>query len=134
MKSGCWCLMREGSTELVVRDLIVADSFWTRLAGLQFRRKLPPESALLLVPGGSIHTIGVLFSLDVVMLDRAGMVLEVRRGVPPFRVVAAPKGTHAVLEMVAGSCTLVRNEKLQVVARRESPVAPLPRSLQFLLC
>jgi uncharacterized membrane protein (UPF0127 family) len=72
--------------------------------------------------------------LDVAFLDRAGMVLEVRRGVAPFRVAVAPKGTHAVLEMAAGKCTLVRNEKLQVVARRESPAAPLPRSLQFLLC
>lgn len=134
MSRNAWSLMRRETNEVVVRDLRVADGFFSRFAGLQFRRKLPRDAGLLLVPQKSIHTVGVLFSLDVVMLDRMGTVLEVRRRVPPFRAVIAPKGTHAILEMTAEACPLVANERLQIVARQEEAARSLPRSLQFLLC
>ena len=129
-----WSLVRRDSDEVIVRNLKVADGFFSRFAGLQFQRKLPPETALLLVPQKSIHTIGVFFSLDVVMLDRSGLVLDVRRRVAPFRMVIAPKGTHAILEMNGDTCPLTRNERLQVVAQRENQAPALPRSLQFLVC
>lgn len=129
-----WSLMRSGTDEVVVGDLKVADGFFSRFAGLQFQRKLPRDTALLLVPANSIHTIGVLFSLDVVMLDQGGTVLDVRRDVRPFRAVFAPKGTHAILEMTAGYCTITRGERLKVVAQRTNVAPSLPRSLQFLLC
>lgn len=86
----------------LVSALEVADGFWSRLKGLQFRRALPPGAGLLLVPCGSVHTHWMRFPIDAVMLDAAGRVLAVRRGVRPWRVVAAPTTTHAVLELATG--------------------------------
>lgn len=89
-------------TELV-SALEVADRFWSRLRGLQFRRRLPPGAGLLLVPCSSIHTHWMRFPIDAVMLDANARVLGVRRGVRPWRIVSAPLETHAVLEVSAGA-------------------------------
>ncbi len=48
----------------------IANWFWPRLWGLQFRRTLPAGTGMLLTPCASIHTCFVRFRLDVLMLDR----------------------------------------------------------------
>jgi len=82
----------------------VADRFWRRLWGLQFRRALAPGTALLLTPCASIHTCFVRFPLDLLMLDAELRVVALRRNIAPWRIVLAPRGTRAVLEMNAGEC------------------------------
>jgi uncharacterized membrane protein (UPF0127 family) len=98
-----WQFVEAESGRLLVPSVEVADTFWSRLRGLQFRRALSPGEGLLLVPCASIHTCFVRFSLDVVMLSRQWQVLAVRRRVRAWRLVIAPQGTHAVLEMYGGS-------------------------------
>jgi uncharacterized protein len=98
---------------VVVEDLEVADGFWSRLWGLQFRAALPPAAGLLLTPCASLHTFWMRFAIDVVMLDRGGVALAVRRGVRPWRVVLAARGTHSVLEVPCG-CAVRPGAALQV--------------------
>jgi uncharacterized protein len=90
--------------------LAIADNFWTRFCGLQFRRPLPPGDGLILAPCGSIHTMWMRFAIDAAMLDREGRVLEVRRSIALWRIVSAPRGTHAVLETSAGNLRLRAGE------------------------
>ena len=78
-----WQLELQGSGRIVVERLTIADGYWSRLAGLQFRRPLPPGDGLLLVPCASIHTMWMRFAIDAAMLDRAGKVLAIRRAVRP---------------------------------------------------
>ena len=47
----------------------IADTFFTSLKGLMGRRKLPPDDGLWVIPCPGIHTIGVLFPIDVIYLD-----------------------------------------------------------------
>ena len=54
----------------VLDRLLVADGYWSRFVGLQFRRPLPNDSGLLLVPCPAIHTCFVRFPLDLIWLDR----------------------------------------------------------------
>ena len=54
--SGRVVLCERSSGQVVVERLEVADGFWSRLRGLQFRKELPAGSGLLLVPCSSIHT------------------------------------------------------------------------------
>jgi uncharacterized protein len=51
-----WHLVDRESGEVVVSALEIAGGFWSRLRGLQFRRRLPPGAGLLLVPCRSVHT------------------------------------------------------------------------------
>ncbi len=101
-------LINTRTAEVVVQELRTADSFWARFAGLQLRRDLPKGQGLLLVPCGAIHTCFMRFSLDLVFLDKAGVVLAVRAGEAPWKAVGAPRQTHAVLEVRAGNLESVQ--------------------------
>ena len=109
-----WRLTRADTGALVVSSLEVADGVWSRFKGLQLRASLPPGGGLLLVPCASIHTFWMRFAIDVVMLDRDYRVLELRRAVWPWRIVKAVRGTHAILEMAAGTAGMEPGAALQL--------------------
>ena len=64
----------------------IADCFRKRLVGLLGRRALDPGCALWLFPSNAIHTIGMRFPIDVVMLSRNATVVKVCAGVRPYSV------------------------------------------------
>ena len=76
----------------------MADSFWTRFWGLQFRAPLSQERGIFLTPCSSLHTCFMRFPIDVVMLDANLVVLEHRRNIQPWRLVFCPKTTSSVIE------------------------------------
>jgi uncharacterized protein len=80
----------------------IAGTFRSRLVGLLAQRSLADEDGLLLLPGGSIHTLGMRFAIDVVFVDAELVVLKVAAAVPPCRHVSAPRGTWGALELRAG--------------------------------
>lgn len=82
-------------------EVRVASSFCQRLLGLMFRRQ-PPPFIMVFHGTRAVHTCWMRFPIDIVALNREGRVLEVRKAVPPWRVVVFPKGTWAVAEMAAG--------------------------------
>lgn len=94
-----WRLVERVTGRVVVGRLEIADRFWSRFVGLQFRAAPPPGFGLLLAPCASIHTCWMRFALDLVMLDRAGRMVEVRRGVHPWRLVVPSVPTFAILEI-----------------------------------
>ncbi len=81
----------------------VAAGFVQRLVGLLGRSGLAPGEGLLLSPCTSIHTLGMRFPIDVLLLDEAGTVLRVLEGLPPWRIPAPSRGTKMVLELGPGS-------------------------------
>lgn len=94
----------EGTGEVLVERLHVADTWWTRLRGLQFLRALPAGTGLLLVPCPSIHSFWMRFPIDLLFVDREGTVVDVHREVRPWRVVVSRgQGAFAALEVAAGT-------------------------------
>ncbi len=81
----------------------VAKSFFARLVGLLSRKSLPDNEGLLITPCASIHTIGMRFTIDVVFLDKQNKVLAISKGIKPFRIAIAPRGTVSVLEVSDGN-------------------------------
>lgn len=93
-------------------------SFFCRLRGLTFRRRLQPGEAVLLVGGRegrletAIHMLFVFFPITAAWLDREGRVVEVRLARPfwPLYIPRRPardvlEGPPALLEWVAeGDC------------------------------
>ena len=103
--AGTWRLVSETTGKTVVAQLRIADCFGSRLVGLQFRRPLPSDAGLLLVPCNSVHTCFVRFPVDVVFLDDRGRVLAVRHDLRPWRLAFGPRKTHAALEMTTGAAS-----------------------------
>lgn len=84
-------------------SVIHADSWFKRLVGLLAHGSLGDNEGMFFCPGGSIHTIGMRFSIDVIYLDNDGKVLKIEPEMRPFRLSFAPKGTRSVLELSSGN-------------------------------
>lgn len=95
-------------------ELIVADRFWSRLVGLQFRRSLAAGQGLLLTPCSSIHTCFMRFAIDLVWLDEAQRVVELSPNIAPWRFVIPARSARAVVELPAGSALPAVGEQLAI--------------------
>ena len=116
--NAAWRLLDRGTGRVVVEQLKIADDYWSRLVGWQFRGTPRRGSGLLLAPCSSIHTFFVRFALDLVMLDREGRVLEVRRDVRPWRAVLPTDPTCAILEVPSShDLDVAVGQSLGLVAR-----------------
>jgi uncharacterized protein len=80
----------------------VADNGLTAIVGLLGERELPPGDGLLIVPSQGVHTWGMRFAIDVVVLDDAWKVIAIRREMRPFRVTRIFWKAAAVLELQSG--------------------------------
>lgn len=88
-------------TGIEIADSVrLANGFFGRLRGLIGAGER--HGGMWLTPCAGIHTIGMRFPIDVVFLDRRGMVRRIDVAVPPFRFRRAVRGTHSVLELPAG--------------------------------
>ena len=96
-------LARNADTgELVASRVEVADTHVRRAVGLLGRRGLTPGEALWIVPSRGVHTLWMLFPIDVVALDASGRVVDVVPEMKPWRVRMPKKGAVGVLEMEPG--------------------------------
>jgi uncharacterized protein len=91
-------------TGKVVAEIVYRPTaLFPRLLGLLVRPMLDRGEALWLDPCGSVHTWGMAYAIDVIFLDAAHTVLQVRSCMRPWRLALAPRGTRSVLELVPGS-------------------------------
>lgn len=81
----------------------VADSIVGRLVGLLGKKSLPPDSGVWIVPSNAVHTIGMLFSFDLVLIDKDFKVVGLRELVRPFTVTWPNHRAESVLELPAHS-------------------------------
>jgi uncharacterized protein len=77
----------------------VADTIWGRLIGLLGRRSLNPEAGVWIVPCNSIHTFGMLFSIDAVFLDKEFKVVGLRELLRPFSITRPHFRAESVIEL-----------------------------------
>ncbi len=88
----------------------IADSVLSRLVGLLGQRSLRPGSGVWIVPANSIHTIGMLFTFDVVLIDKDFKVVGLRDMVRPFSVTRPNFRAESVLELPAYTIFRSRTE------------------------
>jgi uncharacterized protein len=86
---------------VVCEQVLVAARPLRRMRGLLGRADLPAGEGILLRPASSVHTFFMRFPIDVVFLDRDGVVLGVEPDVAPWRL-AGRRGAKAVVELAAG--------------------------------
>jgi uncharacterized protein len=80
----------------------VADTGLSRIVGLLGERELPRGDGLLILPSQGVHTWGMLFPIDIVVLDRGWNVLALRRRMRAFRMTRLFWKAAAVLELPPG--------------------------------
>ena len=110
----------------------VADSVLGRLIGLLGRKSLKPDSGVWIVPANSIHSIGMLFTFDAVMIDKDFKVVGTRELVRPFRIVWPKRRAESVIELPAHSVFRSRTEvgDQLLIERYEPKKLPRPGAAQ----
>jgi uncharacterized membrane protein (UPF0127 family) len=113
----------------------IADSIAGRLIGLLGRRSLKPDSGVWIVPANAIHTVGMLFSFDVVMIDKDFKVVSVKELVKPFRIVLPKLRAESVIELPAHTIFRSRTEVGDelVIDRYEARKIPKPGQLEIMI-
>jgi uncharacterized membrane protein (UPF0127 family) len=88
----------------------VADSILSRLVGLLGKRSLSPDSGVWIVPANSVHSIGMLFTFDLVLIDKNFKVVGLKELLRPFRVTRPNFRAESVLELPAHAIIKSRTE------------------------
>ena len=80
-------------------SVTAADTHLSRLRGLLGRMKLRRDEGIWVAPSQGVHTIGIVFPIDVIYLDARNRVIHLIEHLRPFRL--APLRVHAksVLEL-----------------------------------
>jgi uncharacterized protein len=97
----------------------LADTSLSRLFGLLGKRGIDPGCGILIRPSSGVHTFFMLFSIDVVALDRNLCVQKAWRRMRPFRVTSVSLKTHSVLELAPGqidACGIEPGDQLAIEA------------------
>jgi uncharacterized membrane protein (UPF0127 family) len=99
--------------------ITTANTSLTRLIGLMGRRRLDAGCGLLIKPSSGVHTIGMLFAIDVVALDKNLQVLKLWHRLVPFRITSLDLKIYSMLELPAGQirdCHMEVGDQLAVVS------------------
>jgi uncharacterized membrane protein (UPF0127 family) len=81
----------------------VADTPLTRLRGLLGRMRLRSDEGLWMIPSRGIHTIGLMFPIDVIYLDAQLRVVHLIESLGPLRIAPIRLQSESVLELPARS-------------------------------
>jgi uncharacterized membrane protein (UPF0127 family) len=84
----------------------IAERPLQRMRGLLGRASLDRDEGMLFRPAGSIHMFFMRFAIDAVFCDRELVVLDVERGLRPWRT-AGRRGAKVVIELAAGAAANV---------------------------
>ncbi len=74
-----------------------------RTVGLLGRRELPVGHGLWLDPCNGVHTLGMRFPVDILILDANLCVLKIVDALPPNRLLPGVRGGRSTVELPAGS-------------------------------
>ena len=106
-------MSRSASHTLVARNLdsgtvlasrvTVATRRLERAIGLLTRDRLDAGHGLLIVPCRGVHTCGMRFTIDIVVLSAAGRVVDAVADLRPWRFRFPRQGSFSVLELPAGT-------------------------------
>ena len=93
----------ESKQTVLATRVLVADTGFARLIGLLGRRSLEPNTGIWLLPANAIHTFGMLFRFDAVLIDRAYRVVGLRERIRPFWMTWPNLRARSVLELPAST-------------------------------
>jgi len=87
----------------VATETTVADDYFRRLIGLlgKTKRWAKLGRGLWIIPSRGVHTIGMLFPIDVLFLNKDKEVIHIQEHMRPFRISKVSLKATSVLELPA---------------------------------
>ena len=139
---GKFCVFNKTEESFLGLNVTRADTSLSRLRGLLGRDALRSGDGMWLAPSQGVHTIGVLFPVDVVYLDAEDRVIQLVEHLGPFRIGPLRLKSATVLELpphtiyrsqthVGDQLLICRAEEMETYLRRESTSGDLLRRMQM---
>jgi uncharacterized membrane protein (UPF0127 family) len=117
-----WYAFNITKQSFISLGVTVADTPWARLRGLLGRMRMRSDEGLWLVPSRGVHTIGLMFPIDVIYLDSKLRVVHIVESLGPLRIGPLRLRCESVLELPArsvyGSGTQI-GDQLMICAPQE---------------
>ena len=109
----------------VATEVTVANTYLRRLIGLlgKTKRWARAGRGLWIIPSHGVHTVGMLFPIDLIFLDQSKRVVHIEEHVKPFRISKISMKAVSVLELPAhtvfrtGTCV---GDRLEILPLRAS--------------
>lgn len=85
----------------VATEAAVANDYFRRLIGLlgKTHHWAKPGRGLWIIPSRGVHTIGMLFPIDLIFLNKNKEVVHIEEHVRPFRISKVSLKASSVLEL-----------------------------------
>ena len=94
-----YCVFNKTRESFLSLNVTPADSHFARLRGLVGKFRLKSDEGIWVLPSQGIHTIGVLFSIDLIYLDSAHRVIHLIESFGTFRIGPIRTNCASVLEL-----------------------------------
>ncbi|CZQ80909.1 Hypothetical protein Tpal_133 [Trichococcus palustris] len=103
-------LINERTNQVILEDLRIAETFFSRFRGLMGVKSIPENSGLMITPCNSVHCFFMKFPIDVIFLDKENRVVHIMDSVKPGSISPIVRKAKYVIEANA----YILNEKLQI--------------------
>ena len=101
MERRTYCVYNQTRECFLGLRIAPADTMWKRLKGLIGRIRLGYDEGIWVVPSRGIHTVGLVFPIDVIYLDENLLVVHLVEHVPAFRIAPLKAQAASVLQLPA---------------------------------
>jgi uncharacterized protein len=97
-------IVERSTQSYLIKSVKWCDGYFCKLRGMQFRRKLSPDEAIVLVhekdttKSTSIHMLFVFFPIAAIWIDNQGKVTSAQLAKPWHLYYASPEPARYVLE------------------------------------
>lgn len=92
----------DSGAELLIEQLEVAESLWSRAVGLLRHSHLAENQALWIRPGNNAHTFFMKFPIDCIFVDKKLEIKKIAKSIPAFRLVGPYWKAYSFFETQAG--------------------------------
>ena len=99
MTTRTYCVYNQTRECFLSLSVTPADTTFSRLKGLIGRLRLKVDEGLWIVPSCGVHTVGVLFPLDLIYLNESHQVIHLIEHFPRFRIAPLRTQASSVLEL-----------------------------------
>jgi uncharacterized protein len=94
-----YCVFNTTRESFLSLSVTAADTHFSRLKGLVGRIRLRSDEGIWVVPSQGVHTLGVLFSVDLIYLDADFRVIHLIESFGSFRIGPIRASCASVLEL-----------------------------------
>lgn len=99
MQRQTYCVYNQTRECFLSLNVTAADTIFSRLRGLIGKLRLRSDEGIWVVPSQGVHSLGLLFPLDLIYLDEHHRVIHLVEYFPTFRIAPLKIKAESVLEL-----------------------------------